>query len=140
MESSYKSNEESKRAESETKSDYEVRPNVQSEDVTKLIRSLEVLSKGLPTSETYEDLSTTAQRVLSGTDLDPIKAIVVPLSSIKAVTKKFLANPEFEVDCVLLLMHAVWVTWCGCHVAHFAQLTHVTTFFQVKVTAAFCHC
>ena len=102
MESSYESNKESKLAESETKTEYLIRPNLHSGDVTKLIQTLEVLSKGQPTTETYTDLSTTAQHVLSGTDLDPIKAIVVPLSSIKAVTKKFLANPEFEVECAML--------------------------------------
>ena len=81
----------------ESTSEYLIRPNVQSEDVTKLIHTLEEMSKGKPTTETYQDLSKTAQRVLSD-KLDPINAIIVPLASVKAVNKKFVDNPALEVE------------------------------------------
>lgn len=66
-------------------------------------------------------MSQSAQKVLSagkGADgevedtLDPIKAIVIPLSTIKSVTKKFVDNANFAVECILLLQTELTMALC----------------------------
>ena len=97
VDTSYESSDTSKMS-SVTK-DTLIRPNVQSDDVTKLVKALDLLSNGKPTTETYQTISTSAQRILSGDKQDPIKAVVVPLASINKVTALFVDSPDNEVDC-----------------------------------------
>jgi len=80
--------------------DWSIRPNAWGEDANSLIAALSAISLGDMGDDPslYETLAQSAQNVLSGedavTDPEPIKAILVPLSSVKAVHSQFGANSE----------------------------------------------
>ena len=79
--------------------DWSIRPNAWGEDANSLIAALSAISLGDMGDDPslYETLAQSAQNVLSGeaaSDPEPIKAILVPLSSVKAVHSRFGANSE----------------------------------------------
>jgi len=81
-----------------TSTDYSIRPNSQGADVDSLISTLNALSFGDAAGhvDMYASMAQSAQNVLSGADTDPIKAIVIPLSSVSAVNDFFLDNPVMK--------------------------------------------
>lgn len=83
----------------DSKTDKSIRPNVVSEEVTQILNVLELLAAGNPTTETFSELSTKCQAVLSGDRLDPIKAVIIPLETVDAVHSIFVDSPGYEVEC-----------------------------------------
>ena len=67
-----------------------------------LISSLSALARGEAADDDtlYEQLSLSAQDILSGDLADPTQAIVIPLRSVSAVHDKFEDNPDAAVECI----------------------------------------
>ena len=76
-----------------------IRPNIRSDDITQILHDLELLAEGKPSTETFQSIKATAQRVLSGDQQDPIKAVIVPLEDVNVVHSLFVDSPGYEVDC-----------------------------------------
>lgn len=76
------------------KKSFSIKPNTDSEDADDLITALIAISTGgLDDDSTlYDTLAQKAQNILSGDQVDPLKAIVIPLSSVSAVNDRFEAT------------------------------------------------
>ena len=100
---SYSSSDISKSIDSNTQ--WSIRPNVDSPAVDELISSLSALARGeaAENANLYEELSKSAQDILSGDEVDPIQAIVIPLRSVSAVHEKFGDNPDAAVECISVI-------------------------------------
>lgn len=81
-----------------TSTDYSIRPNSQGDDVDTIISTLNALSFGDAAGDVnvYESLAQSAHNILSSDNADPIKAIVIPLSSVSAVHDLFMDNPVMQ--------------------------------------------
>ena len=77
---------------------WSIRPNAGGDDVNSLISSLVSISTGgmVEDDTVYDTMVQSAQNILSGegADPEPIKAVLMPLSSVKAVHTLFVDNPE----------------------------------------------
>lgn len=73
------------------KKSFSIKPNTDSEDADALITALVAISDGglEDDSTLYEQLAQSAQNILSGDDVEPLKAVVVKLSSVSAVNDRF---------------------------------------------------
>ena len=79
--------------------EYFIRPNMMvSDELGQVLSSLQQLAAGESSSQSMEDLSKACFALLSGKNLDPVNAIVVPLESVNAVHSLFGDNPDVEVD------------------------------------------
>ena len=79
-----------------------IRPNKGDDPDTKdLISALSRLSQGQSGEDAnlHERLQQSAQKVLAGDPLDPLQAVVVPLSSVRAVHEKFKGKDGDTVEC-----------------------------------------
>ena len=84
---------------------HHIQPNVQSVDVDNLIDALNRLSGGDgEATDTYSDIEKSAQKILSGDDLNPIQAVIIPLSSVSAVADKYKMDPDQQVECMLFVI------------------------------------
>ena len=68
------------------------------DQVNQVLSSLQHLAAGDSTTETMETLSKACHEVLSGKNLDPVNAILVPLEYVYAVHFTYTDNPDTEVD------------------------------------------
>jgi len=77
---------------------WSIRPNTWGSDATSLISSLSsIATGGMADDDTlYESLALSAQSLLSADDAEPIKAIVISLSSVSAVSDLLVNNAESE--------------------------------------------
>jgi len=80
------------------KKSFSIRPNTDSDDANELINALTDISLGGMADDPtlYETLAQNAQNILSGDFVDPIKAVVIPLSSVSAVSDLFVDNADSE--------------------------------------------
>lgn len=79
----------------EDSKEWSIRPNGNNAEVSSLVATLSAISMGDMDADAnlYAQFAADAQRVLSGETTDPIRAIVVPLASVKAVSNLFVDNP-----------------------------------------------
>ena len=88
-------------------SEYSIRPNINKADddaITGLIDAFSRLAQGDATShDNFDGLHQNAQDILSGPFLDPIQAVVIPLSSVSAVADRF-TNLGDAVECILCML------------------------------------
>ena len=83
---------------------HHIQPNVQSADVDNLIDALNRLSGGDgEATDTYPDIEKSAQKILSGNNLNPIQAVIIPLSSVSAVADKYTDHDQ-QVACMLFVI------------------------------------
>ena len=105
--------EEIKKNQVHTKTSHIIRPNVQSVDLDNLIEALNRLSSGTGTSQdTKSEIETYAQHILSGDKLDPVQAVVIPLSSVSAVADKYGSDPNQQVECMLFVIIHCYRWFC----------------------------
>jgi len=82
----------------DTHQDWSIRPNAGSDASKAVVEALTAISMGDMADDPtlFTTLSTNAEEVLASEQLDPIKAIIVPLTTIKAVNNKYVDNPDAE--------------------------------------------
>ena len=75
---------------------FSIRPNINGDDVDSLLTTLTAISVGGMDDDAtqYNKLAQSAQNILSGSQVDPVKAVVIPLSSVSAVAERFPANVQ----------------------------------------------
>ena len=78
--------------------EYLIRPHMVGDEVGQGLMTLQQLAAGESSSQSMENLSKALHDGLSGKNLDPINAILVPLESVNAVHSLFIDNPDTEVD------------------------------------------
>ena len=61
----------------------------------------------------YGQFASTAQRVLSSEKLNPIKAILVPLTYIKSVNNQWIDNPDFGNSLFITFLNEMYMEVAG---------------------------